>query len=58
MTWDSTPDAETAAAEEGILVWDFRELLREIAKSSQNQRTYFTDDTLRTIQLYVRGLPQ
>lgn len=39
------------ADREDIILWDFRNILKEIAESCRGKRTYFTDDTLRTIQL-------
>jgi hypothetical protein len=56
VTWDWTPDAKTAADAAGIELWDFRQLMREIAQSIRNKRSYFTDDTLRTINLFARAL--
>ena len=54
VTWGYTPEAKNIADAEGIILWDFRELLREISSSFDQDRTYFTDDTLRTLQLYSR----
>ena len=45
-------DAEIAANENGIWLWDFRKLLREMAGANRGHKTYFTDDTVRTIQLF------
>jgi hypothetical protein len=56
VTWDWTPEAKAAADEQGIELWDFRQLMRDIAKSIRNTRSYFTDDTLRTISLFTRAL--
>lgn len=56
VTWDWTPDAKAAADAEGIELWDFRKLMRDIAKSIRDTRSYFTDDTLRTINLFARAL--
>jgi hypothetical protein len=53
VTWDWTPDAKTAADTEGIELWDFRKLMRDIAESIRDTRSYFTDDTLRTISLLL-----
>jgi len=53
VTWDATPDARALAAERKIALWDFRDLLLEIADAHQKRRTYFTDDTPRTIQLFA-----
>lgn len=56
VTWDWTPDAKAAADAEGIELWDFRKLMRDIAESIRDTRSYFTDDTLRTINLFARAL--
>ena len=40
-----------AAREARIELWDFREILREIASHARTVRTYFSDDTMRTLQL-------
>jgi hypothetical protein len=49
VTWDWTPDAKSAADAAGIELWDFRDLMRQIAQSLANKRSYFTDDTFCTI---------
>jgi hypothetical protein len=56
VTWDWTPDAKAAADSAGIELWDFRQIMREIARSIIDKRSYFTDDTLRTIHLFQRAL--
>lgn len=56
VTWDWTLDAKAAADAAGIELWDFRQIMREIAQSIQKTRSYFTDDTLRTINLFARAL--
>jgi hypothetical protein len=56
VTWDWTPDAKSAADAAGIRLWDFREIMRQISQSLSNKRSYFTDDTLRTIHLFARAL--
>ena len=55
VTWGATASAETLARAEGVELWDFRTLLAEIAAASKDQRTYFTDDTARTIQLFAKA---
>jgi hypothetical protein len=49
-------EAKQRADVEGILLWDFRDLLQEIATANRGRRTYFTDDTARTIQLFAKSL--
>jgi hypothetical protein len=56
VSWGWTDEAKAAANAEQIQLWDFRELMREIADSIQGKRSYFADDTLRTIGLFARAL--
>jgi hypothetical protein len=53
VTWGATPEAQALAEKHRVQLWDFRDLLRQIAAASKDQRTYFTDDTARTIQLFA-----
>ena len=46
----ATPGAKEVAKQHDIEVWDFRDLLRQIADANRDQKAYFTDDTARTIQ--------
>jgi hypothetical protein len=39
----------------GVELWDFRQIMREIDVSIRGKRSYFTDDTLRTISLFARA---
>jgi hypothetical protein len=55
VTWGATPRAQALAAKRRIELWDFRDLLREIAAASRDHSTYFTDDTARTIQLFAKS---
>lgn len=55
VSWGWTEDAATAAREQGIQLWDFRKIVVQIAEAFQDSRSYFTDDTMRTIQLYVKA---
>jgi len=56
VTWGWTPEAKEVADKARIEVWDFRDLLHEIASASKEHKTYFTDDTARTIQLFAKSL--
>jgi hypothetical protein len=56
VTWGWRDEAKQRADVEGMLLWDFRDLLQEIATASRGRRTYFTDDTARTIQLFAKSL--
>jgi hypothetical protein len=55
ISWGWTDDAEAADAA-NIQLWDFHNLMRERANSLKGKRSYFSDDTLRTIGLYVRAI--
>jgi len=55
VTWAATDDAKRKARVRGIELWYFPEMIAEIADTFQNQRTYFSDDTLRTLHLYARA---
>ncbi len=56
VTWGWTDEAKAEADNSGITLWDFRELLRDIGEVFSDVRTYFTDDTLRTLQLFAKSL--
>jgi hypothetical protein len=51
VSWGWEQDVPAAATQAGIELWDFRTILKEIADTSRTKRTYFTDDTMRTLQL-------
>jgi len=55
VSWGWTDEAKTQADKAKIILWDFRGLLKEIASMSKDKKTYFTDDTLRTIQLFKKA---
>jgi hypothetical protein len=56
VTWGATEDAIKQAQELDIDVWDFREIIIEIAECHKYTKTYFTDDTARTIQLFAKAI--
>ncbi|WEK45198.1 MAG: hypothetical protein P0Y56_09120 [Candidatus Andeanibacterium colombiense] len=56
VTWDWTAEAQAMATENDVNLWSFQEIMREIAGTLRHRRSYFTDDTLRTINLFVRAL--
>ena len=56
VTWGWQPQAKEVADREGIILWDFRYLLQEIAAAYRDHKTYFTDDTARTIQLFAKAV--
>lgn len=51
VSWGWEDDVPAAAAQAGVTLWDFKDILTEIARKSRTDRTYFTDDTMRTLQL-------
>jgi hypothetical protein len=51
VSWGWRSGVQEAAESQGVELWDFRNLLLEIANSAGTQKTHFTDDTLRTLQL-------
>lgn len=55
VSWDWTPDAEEQATSLGIELWRFPDILRRISEALDGTRTYFSDDTLRTLQLFARA---
>jgi len=56
VIWEWKPGVREAAAEQGVELWDFRELMAKIAELGRHERTYFGDDTLRTLTLFVKAL--
>ena len=56
VTWGWTDEAKAAADAVKIELWDFRKIMREIAEAIHLKRSYFTDDTLRTVNFFVRAL--
>jgi len=54
VTWGWENGAKETADANGTILWDFRDILKEIGDTCRNSKTYFMDDTLRTIQLFVR----
>jgi hypothetical protein len=55
VSWGATEEARTVARDHGILIWDFRTILKEIAEVSGNDPSYFSDDTMRTLQLLMKA---
>jgi hypothetical protein len=55
VTWDWTEDAKREADAAGIELWKFRDVVGAIAAAVKDQTSYFGDDTLRTIGLYVKA---
>lgn len=55
VTWGWEEEAEAEAARNDVVLWDFRQILREIGQACGGSRAHFGDDTLRTIQLIERS---
>ncbi len=49
-----TADVEILAKEKSILLWDFNQILIELADNCGDTK-YYDDDTMRTIQLFLRA---
>ena len=56
VSWGWNKDVPTAAKQAGVKLWDFRDIINEIALRTSAERTYYTDDTLRTLQLMVKAV--
>jgi hypothetical protein len=55
VTWGWDDDAERQANDANIELWDFRDLIAQIADEIRGERTYFADDTLRTLNLFIHA---
>jgi hypothetical protein len=55
VTWGWTDEAKEQADKQNICLWDFRNLLTEIGALCRKEHGYFVDDTLRTLQLFIRS---
>jgi nuclear transport factor 2 (NTF2) superfamily protein len=55
VTWGWEEDALKQAKKAKVELWDFREILKAIAEACRGSRSYFADDTLRTVQLLQRS---
>lgn len=51
VTWGWAEGVPEAAKKAGVQLWSFQDLLIDISKAYKTSRTYFTDDTMRTLQL-------
>ena len=56
VSWGWEKDVPEAATQAGVMLWDFRDILTEIAQKSRSHSTYFTDDTMRTLQLMAMAM--
>lgn len=53
VTWGWQDGVELQAKRENIKLWDFRNLIRQIALRLKEKKSYFTDDTIRTLHLFA-----
>jgi hypothetical protein len=58
VSWGWDAEAQRVALRRKLVLWDFRDLLDEIAQTIKHTRTYFTDDTMRTLQLFAKSADQ
>ena len=58
VSWGWESDVPDAARKAGVELWHFKDLLCEIATKCKADTTYFTDDTMRTLQLMTLALRQ
>lgn len=55
VSWGWDEEAAEQAKSYGIELWDFRDIVCELADSIRGSRTYFADDTLRTLNLFIHA---
>ncbi len=55
VTWGWEPEAKVIADKEGIILWNFPDILKEIANACSKGKSYFPDDTMRTLQLFIKS---
>jgi hypothetical protein len=56
VSWGWKDDVPEAARQAGVELWDFKKILNSIAEQYQSDRTYFIDDTMRTLQLMAMAM--
>jgi len=56
VTWSATEDARKKAEKLNIKLWYFPELMKHIRDEIKDGKTYFVDDTLRTLHLFDKAL--
>ena len=56
VSWGWTREAAEQADAAGVILWDFRDMIRELGERFKKTRAYFTDDTLRTLQLFAKAI--
>ncbi|MDR3631464.1 MAG: hypothetical protein P4L42_14130 [Desulfocapsaceae bacterium] len=55
VSWGWDAGLLEVAQKAGVELWDFKTILQEIAEISGSGKTYFTDDTMRTLQLMAKA---
>lgn len=55
VSWGWQEEVELLAKQTNVTLWDFRNIVNEIASELATKHTYFTDDTMRTIQLFAKA---
>ena len=55
VTWGWEDEAAKEATAAGIELWDFPGIIREMADTIRGSREYFSDDTLRTLNLFIHA---
>ncbi len=55
VTWGWEEQAKEIADAHNIALWNFPDLLIELASASAEGKTCFTDDTARTLQLFMKS---
>jgi hypothetical protein len=53
VSWGWEEPVEVEAEAQGIQLWHFADILKAITETFKETKVYFTDDTLRTLQLYA-----
>ena len=56
VAWDAQPEAVQEAEQHSIGVWLMPDLIREMLASVKRSKAYYSDDTMRTIQIVGRTL--
>ncbi len=56
VSWGWTEEAAKEANEQKIILWDFKDILKEITAKFHMEKTYFSDDILRTLQLFAKAM--
>ncbi len=58
VSWGWEQGVAEEARRHSIVLWDFRDLMREIAQTVIGERPYHDDDTMRTLHLFSMAMTQ